>query len=166
MAKLAGFIEDFLNAISLIIVVFLMLLTVVEVVGRYAFNYPIPGYHEIVELCVPAFAFLGIARLQRKGGHINIDVFLDRLSVERRYLLECFFFLIALSIFILIVIATFINSMQAYSMDQATENLQIPTWPFRLSIAVGSMVLCLRFIVSFAENIRKVVKIHATADHR
>ena len=162
MSKVTKVTEDLLNYISLTIVVFMMVLTVGEVICRYAFDYPIPGHHEMVELCVPALAFLGIAYLQRQGGHINIDVLLDNLNEKLRYLIECFFLLLGFSIFVLILIATFKNSMQAYSMEEATETLQIPMWPFRISITVGSLALCFRFIVSFSEKIREIIKIKTT----
>ena len=158
MAKLTVFVEELLNAISLIIVVFLMFLTMGEVISRYVFNYPIPGHHEMVELCVPALAFLGIARLERKGGHINIDIVLENLTEKLRYLIECFFYFLTFSIVALIAIATFKNSMEALSFREATETLQIPIWPFRLSIAIGSLALCFRFIVSFVDNIRKIIR--------
>ena len=159
MSKLCNCLEDFLNYICLAIIAFLMLLTTSEVIGRYAFNHPIPGHHEMVELSIPAIVFLGMANLQRFRRHIYIDVIMDRFNESHRCAIECLFFGLGFVIFFLMMIATFLNSMQAYSLSEATETLLIPMWPFRFCIPLGSLILCLRFVVQFSENIPKIAKL-------
>jgi len=153
-------IEDILNYVSLVIITFLMFLTTGEVICRYFFNYPIPGHHEIVELCVPAIAFFGMAHLQRLEGHIRVDVLIDRLKGRSRYLTEALLNLLCLTILVFIAIATFKNTLQAaFYIGEVTENLLIPTWPFRFSITLGSTALCIRFIIQFSQNFAKIAEL-------
>jgi TRAP-type C4-dicarboxylate transport system permease small subunit len=158
MLSLFSYLEDILNYVSLAVIAFLMFLTTGEVIGRYVFNNPIPGHHEMVELCVPAIVFLGMSHLQRLKGNIYIDVVMDKFEKRHRYALECLIFGMGFVIFFLIMIATFRNSMQAYSMGEVTETLLIPVWPFRFLVPLGSLFLCLRFIVQFSENITTIAK--------
>ena len=44
------FIEDWLNLVSVFIIMFLMFFATIEIIGRYIFNAPVPGHIEIVEL--------------------------------------------------------------------------------------------------------------------
>lgn len=160
MARLSMLIEDILNYVSLAIIAFLMFLTTGEVICRYFFNYPIPGHHEIVELCVPAIAFLGIAHLQRLEGHIRVDVLISKLEGRNRYVAEALLNLLCFIVFVFIAIATFKNTLQAgYSIGEVTENLLIPTWPFRFFITLGSTALCIRFIIQFSQNFAKIAEL-------
>ena len=51
-------IETVLNIIGVIFIMLLMILTAAEIIGRYAFNRPIPGYVEDVELIVQMPVYL------------------------------------------------------------------------------------------------------------
>ena len=50
----------------------LMVLAVVSVTGRIAFNQPLPGYVDWISQALPFIAFLGLSYTQRDGGHKNI----------------------------------------------------------------------------------------------
>ena len=50
--------ESLFNLTSAMLILFLMLLAVVQVVGRKFFNFPIPGYVDWVEMAMAIFCFL------------------------------------------------------------------------------------------------------------
>ena len=53
----------------------LMLLTCVDVVGRYFLNKPMPGGFELTEVLLAALIFAGLPLVTLRGDHITVDLF-------------------------------------------------------------------------------------------
>jgi TRAP-type transport system small permease protein len=53
----------------------LMLLTCVDVVGRYFLNKPLPGGFELTEVLLAALIFAGLPLVTLRGDHITVDLF-------------------------------------------------------------------------------------------
>jgi len=60
----------------------MMVLTFVDVVGRYLFNAPIPGGFEITELMLLVLIFAGLPLVSRADEHVTMD-FVDHLLSAR-----------------------------------------------------------------------------------
>ena len=88
--RLLAQLEQFLALLGGILVVGLLLLAVVSVGGRSFFNRPLSGYLDWIVQAMPIIAFLGIAMVQREGGHIRMDMLLKALSGRLRYAVEFF----------------------------------------------------------------------------
>ncbi|WP_150522510.1 TRAP transporter small permease [Roseibium sediminis] len=52
----------------------MMLLTFVDVWGRYIFNSPLPGAFEITELMMAALIFAGLPLVTAAGEHVSVDL--------------------------------------------------------------------------------------------
>ncbi|MEJ8572773.1 TRAP transporter small permease [Microbaculum marinum] len=55
----------------------LMMLTVVDVVGRYFLNAPLPGGFELTEFIMAAIVYAGLPVVSAAGAHITIDLLDD-----------------------------------------------------------------------------------------
>ena len=53
----------------------LMLLTCVDVVGRYFFNKPVTGGFELTEMLLASLIFAGLPLVTLRGDHITVDLF-------------------------------------------------------------------------------------------
>jgi TRAP-type C4-dicarboxylate transport system permease small subunit len=53
----------------------LMLLTCIDVVGRYFFNKPVTGGFELTEVLLAALIFAGLPLVTLRGDHITVDLF-------------------------------------------------------------------------------------------
>ena len=53
----------------------LMVLTCVDVVGRYFFNKPVTGGFEMTEMLLAALIFAGLPLVTLRGDHITVDLF-------------------------------------------------------------------------------------------
>ena len=62
----------------------LMLLTCVDVVGRYFLNKPVTGGFEMTEMLLAALIFAGLPLVTLRGDHITVDLF-DPLIPERLF---------------------------------------------------------------------------------
>lgn len=56
------------------LLVLMMLVTVVDVAGRYLLNAPLPGAFEMTQFLMAAIVYAGLPRVSQKDGHITIDL--------------------------------------------------------------------------------------------
>ena len=152
-----AYIETVLNVTGVIFIVILMLFTASEIIARYVFTWPIPGYVEDVELIMAAIVFLGIGYTQRVGAHIRMDMLITRLKGRFYHIAEALALLLALIGFGIICVSSFHFTLDAYQVGDVTEYLYTPTWPSKLCVPLGSFFLCTRFIIQIIRNIAQAV---------
>ena len=151
-------IEDWLNLVSVFIIMFLMFFATTEIVGRYIFNAPVPGHVEIVELIMAGVVFFGIAYTERVGGHVRMELFVTRVLKGRGYhIAEALTAMLSLFVYVFILIYTFKNSVFSFQMGDNTAYLYWPTWPSKFAIPLGSLFLCIRFLIEIIQHIAQAV---------
>ncbi|MCE8554878.1 TRAP transporter small permease [Ruegeria pomeroyi] len=143
-------LERVLALISGLAVFALMLLAVVSVGGRNTMNAPLPGYVDWIEQAMPLIAFMGIAFVQREGGHIRMDLFIGRLQGRALWLFELISVLLILGLMMLLVWGSWAHFLRAFDMNaplwsrDSSIDIGIPLWPAKLLAPVAFSVLCLR----------------------
>jgi len=147
-------VESGFNLISASIILFIMIFVVIEVLGRYLFNHPIQGHHEIVVALMAPLVFLGIAYTEQQGGHIRMDLLISRIPKGWLYYgLEILLRLCCLVVSGLFVVKGIGFTLFMYKVGHASELLNFPHWPFQLCVVVGCFLLCIRFIVEILQYI-------------
>ncbi|WP_375261958.1 TRAP transporter small permease [Palleronia sp.] len=63
-----------LEIFSGLLLVALMLVTGIDVVGRYLFDAPLPGAFETTELLLGALVFAALPLVSRAGSHVEVDL--------------------------------------------------------------------------------------------
>ena len=119
-----------LNTFAALILTGLMLVTVVDVVGRYAFNRPLPGSSEITELLMAVLIYAGFPVVSYRNAHITVDL-LD--SVTPRSIARIRNVVVGLiSVLVLAVIAwrLWVYAAQIRDSKDVTEYLKLPLAPF------------------------------------
>ena len=150
--KLLG-LERMLALISGLAVFSLMLMAVVSVGGRNLFNAPLPGYVDWIEQAMPLLAFMGIAYVQRDGGHIRMDIVIGRLHGRALWLAELVSVVLVLVLMIVLVWGSWSHFGRSFdfaaplwSLDSSID-IGIPIWPAKLLVPVAFSVLILRLIL-------------------
>lgn len=67
-------VAGLLEGLAALLLIALMSVTVVDVVGRYAFDAPLPGAFELTELLLGALVFAALPLVGRAGGHVEVDL--------------------------------------------------------------------------------------------
>jgi TRAP-type transport system small permease protein len=75
MSRFDRAVAPSLGAIAAALMFCLMLLTCVDVVGRYCFNRPVTGGFEMTEVLLAALIFAGLPLVTLRGDHITVDLF-------------------------------------------------------------------------------------------
>ena len=146
-------LERILALISGLAVFSLMVLAVVSVGGRNLFNSPIPGYVDWIEQAMPLLAFLGIAYVQREGGHIRMDIVIGRLRGRALWLAETVSVVFVLLLMLALVWGSWSHFARSFdfaaplwSRDSSID-ISLPLWPAKLLVPVAFSVLCLRLVL-------------------
>jgi TRAP-type C4-dicarboxylate transport system permease small subunit len=146
-------LERLLALLSGLAVFSLMVLAVVSVGGRNAFNTPLPGYVDWIEQAMPLIAFMGIAYVQRDGSHIRMDIVISRLRGRALWLFELISVLLILALMIALVYGSWSHFLRSFdfaaplwSRDSSID-IGLPIWPAKLLAPVAFGVLCLRLLL-------------------
>lgn len=143
-------LESRLALLSGLAVFALMILAVVSVGGRNFFNQPLPGYVDWIEQAMPLIAFMGIAYVQREGGHIRMDIVVGQLRGRLLYLVELITTLAILALMALLVWGTWAHFQRSFDFAapmwsrDSSMDIALPIWPAKLLAPVAFFVMCLR----------------------
>lgn len=75
MKRLTDRLETTLGAVSAVVLFLMMLVTTVDVIGRYLFNKPLAGGFELTEMMLAALIYCGLPLVSKRREHIVIDTF-------------------------------------------------------------------------------------------
>jgi len=73
--RLRAVLETVLGVVAGTVLFILMMLTAIDVIGRYVFNRPLLGAFEITEMMLAALIYCGLPLVSQRREHIVIDTF-------------------------------------------------------------------------------------------
>ncbi|MDQ6681610.1 MAG: TRAP transporter small permease [Pseudomonadota bacterium] len=83
-------LESVLGAVSATVLFLMMLVTAVDVIGRYVFNQPLNGGFELTEMMLAALIYCGLPLVSQRREHIVIDTFDPLMSRRVKRALDMF----------------------------------------------------------------------------
>jgi len=151
-----GRIEDWCAAVSGTIIFGMMILSSIDIFGRYLLGSPIPSTYELLELSLPVAAYLSFAYVQRNKGHITIEFLIERLRPGVAAHLNLVALALMIGISALITWRTAIEAVTSFHEGEYTFGLiMYPVSPSRAFVTFGVGLLCLRLIAELIGQIRK-----------
>lgn len=149
-------VEDWCAAVSGTIIFAMMILSSIDIFGRYVLNSPIPSTYELLELSLPVAAYLSFAYVQRSKGHITIEFLIERLRPGVAARLNAIVLALMLGISALITWRTALEAVASFHVGEYTFGLiKYPLGPSRAFVTFGVGLLCLRLIADFFGQIGK-----------
>ena len=144
-------LEKWLALVSGVAVFSLMALAVVSVGGRNFFNSPLPGYVDWIEQAMPLIAFMGVAYVQREGGHIRMDILVGALRGRALWIVEFVTVLAMLLLMLLLAWGSYAHFERSFELRRAALEPRQLAWTSRCRSGppscwrpVAFSVLCLR----------------------
>ncbi len=140
------------NVIGSLLIVALVLLIGADVLGRNLIDVPVSGVPELVSLSIVAIVFLQVpnalrtGRLTRSDGLINA---IKNRSARIANAMETVFDLLGLMVMTVIVYAHWPILLRSWSRQDfigAVGDFTAPTWPAKLMLLIGSVLLALQFM--------------------
>ena len=155
--RLLGRLENALNLFAGGLIFALMLLGVAQIVLRTAFDAPIFGYIDIVEVSMVGFALLSIAFVQRVGGHVRMELLVSRLKGRGLWLVEALGAALAAFVVGVLVPYSWQHFGRAFEFGDSTIDIELATWPAKLVVPVALGILLIRLLVQLAGCCRLVL---------
>jgi TRAP-type C4-dicarboxylate transport system permease small subunit len=140
------------------IVVIMMLLTVVNSLGRYTHKFTVTGIIELSSFMLVMIIFLTIPAVQGKNGHVVVGLIVDRLSPRAQAIIDAITYTIGLSASIL---AAWQAAEEGFRMSQTGEvslTLSIPFSPFYYVLAFGFAIFSLATVMLIIRFTYRAVK--------
>ena len=137
----------------------MMLLTVLDVAGRYIFGIPVKGTIELSEYFMVFVGCLGLGWCALRDGQAKVDLVVQNFSDRVRGLFGLITHILGLVIFSLIAWQGLMESNVMLTTKRTSDVLEIPFFPFYLLLAFGFFMLCLTIVIILIQQLKKVVKI-------
>ena len=126
----------------------MMMVTVVDVVGRYLFRAPLVASFELTEYLMGVLVFLALPLVSLRGDHIRIGLIDGLLAAGARRRLERAVGLVAGAVCALVAWQVLILAGRMSGYGDSTQTLRIPLAPLAYfiaaSLAVSGVLLALR----------------------
>jgi TRAP-type C4-dicarboxylate transport system permease small subunit len=138
----------------------MMLSTVADVCGRYFFLAPIEGTYELVGIMLIIAACFGLGYCQLNKANIKITVLSDLLPPRIQSIVYLISYIIGAVVSGIICWQGWLRMYEYMFMGigSTTSTLNLPLWPFMLSLSVGFGWVCIIFLIdvyfSFVEVFR------------
>lgn len=144
--NLLGLFSHGLARLGCVALFAMMGLTVVDVVGRYAFNSPLLGAFELTEFLVLIMVFSFVGYTQAEKSHVTVEILVDRLPRKTQSFIDLFNYGVGLILMTLVTWKGFEKAMEAWATGESPMNLPVPDYPFVFFMAFGCAVMCIEFV--------------------
>jgi len=147
ISEVSKVLVEVLNWIGSVSLCGIVLITTVDVVGRYFFNSPLLGALEILELSMAILGGFAILYTTTRRGHISVDLFYVNFPKPLQKVVEAFGSLLGFATWFVIAYQVFKLGQRSLRGADATTLLHIPIAPFQFVLALGLIVYSLVLLV-------------------
>jgi TRAP-type C4-dicarboxylate transport system permease small subunit len=162
MSRLAAWLEALLGLTSASVLFLMMMITAVDVVGRYGFNRPLNGGFEVTEMMLAALIYCGLPLVSKRREHIVIDTFDPLMSRRVKRVLDALADIVCSLTLAGIGVLIFRRAARVADYGDTTSVLKLPLAP--VAYLMGTMIgiaalihLWLIFVPHAADDAKSVV---------
>ena len=138
--RLTNRLATALAAVAGIVLVGLMVVTFVDVAARYFLNRPLGGVFDLSQLGVVIITFFSLAYCETQRAHVSIEVLFNPLSRPVKRIVTRITNLAGASLMFTIGWQSFIASFDSMELNESSNLLLIPFYPFFWVVAFGSFI--------------------------
>lgn len=158
--RIFGGIVSGMNAAGSCWIVVLMILINVEAIGRSAFNSPIIGVIEMIEISIIGIVFMQLADSLRRGVMTRSDGLFNQ-ALQRRpavaHVMGLVTYLLGAVFMVIILFGSIPYLQESWDQDYyigVDGMFTAPVWPIALIIVVAVFVTMIQFLVTFTDHYR------------
>jgi len=160
LSKLEKFnqrISGWLEWIGIAGLLFIMVTTLIDVVGAKTFAWRLPGAIDIAmisQAVAIAFAAAMVLILDR---HVHVTFLTERMPRRIQAITQSIIHFLDLGLFILIVWRLFVFGHYMQTGGEGTATIRIPLYPFGYAMAVALIPVCLAIILRIVNSLARAV---------
>ena len=148
--RIIGGLQRAMDGFVIVLFIIMICSVLIQVGGRYIFNYAISGTEEIALFAQAWMVLVGAGVAMRFGRHVAIDLLVTHLPVPIARLLNVFI-TIGCMWFLSIVFIGALPLMQV-GMFETSSAMQVPMWMIYLSLIVGAVYFGIEVILWVARR--------------
>jgi TRAP-type transport system small permease protein len=141
-------LTEAVNWIGYVSVSCVVLITSVDVVGRYCFNSPLLGSLEVLELCMAVLGGFAILYTTSRRGHISVDLFFIMFPRWLQVGINSFGSILGFATWALFAYETYELGRRSMMARESSNLLNMPLGPFQMvlafALALHSLVLLIQ----------------------
>jgi TRAP-type C4-dicarboxylate transport system permease small subunit len=139
--------EGLLGMIVAALLMVMMLITVVDVVGRYAVKQPVPGAYELIELMLAVVIFMALPLVCLKDENITVTMLIEGFSTRVRQVHAGVVSLVCAGVLAVVAWRLYAHAAQLASYGDVTMFLRLPRGPIGYSMAALSALGAVALVV-------------------
>jgi len=156
--KIVTLPSKILNYIGSAVLFILVIMTTIDVTGRYLFSKPLPATYELTQFMFSITVFFGMAYFGIKKRHIRITLLVDKFPTTAQNIIDTTTGLLSLGICIVLSWQAVVQA-RVLQLDKLRSDIwHIPVFPFQLLVALALAVLALVLLADFLESLANVLK--------
>lgn len=141
------------EAVALAAIVFMVVLTCVDVTGAKLFLRPVPGALDMMMMAQLVGVAFGGAAAMIEGRHIAVDFFVLLMPERPRAALAAVVHLASFLLFAIVSWRLFAHGADLQAGHEVTATAAIPVAPFAYAAALAMVPLCLVLLQAFLESV-------------
>ncbi|PPA68482.1 TRAP transporter small permease [Jeotgalibacillus proteolyticus] len=154
--KIINYIEEYFIFGSLLLMVLIVFL---NVIGRFIFNFSFSWSEEAARYLMIWATFIAASLGVKKGAHITLDILTIYLPEKMNRIVRAISYILSMVYCILILFIGIPFIMDMATKGQLSPALQMPIHFVYLSIIVGTVLMFIRYIFLFIDDIIHMNKI-------
>ncbi|SLM27689.1 DctQ3 (modular protein) [Desulfamplus magnetovallimortis] len=135
-------------------VLVMMIMTVIDVAGRYFFSRPVSGSIELSQFMMAAFSILGMAYTNASGGNIRVTLLIRSVPERVAALMDTLTAILTLQVMAAIVWYGWVMGWEDYHSGSATDTLSLPLYPLKFLMAVGALLMSMTIFIDLVESLK------------
>ena len=144
-----------LKIIGAVAITAMMLLTVVDVIGRF-FKYPIFGSVELVGFLATVIVAAALPYTYKVEGHVGVEILVRLLSKKTQLIIDLFTRTISLVLFCLVTWQMFLYAKDIHDTGEVSMNLEFPIYYIIYLLAFGLLVFSVTILETIFQNIKQL----------
>jgi len=141
------------NAIGMVMMTVMMIFVTLDVTLRKLVSMPILGSIEITQFMLAICVSFGLAKCTIDKDHVIVDLFVSRLTTRAKALLGIVTGILAFGSCLLVTWQLFNYIFIIKEVNNVSNVLKIPLWPFVALVTFGFVLFCFVLFVHFLEYI-------------
>ncbi len=147
--------SDFLKIIGAIALTSMMLLTVVDVIGRF-FKHPIFGSVELVGFLATIIVAAALPYTHKVDGHVGVEILVRLLSKKAQICFDIFTRSLSLVLFSIITWQMFLYAKDIRETGEVSMNLEFPIYYIVYLLAFGLLIFSVTILETILGNIKQL----------
>jgi len=153
IVKITRFLNKITSEIASWFVFLMMILAVVDVVGRYVFKSSIFGSQDLTQLMMVIVVFLGFGIEAEEDKNVRIEILYQYFGKKLKAVMNILAWLVGISVYAVVAYRLYFRAMNVFIKHNAsTMTLSISLAPFLLIAAIGCLLMILQLVSNIILN--------------